>query len=84
MLCLYDCRNTGRDDMTENMTIALKALRSAAESDNGNGFFDVYLDNARPDGWSGKKWSGVLANLAKVGLYQDIDYDCFGAVKMDS
>ena len=73
--------------MTENMKIALAALRSYQESTPVEGWGTVYLDNAIPSDWSGRKWAGTLSSLAKVGLYEEIDdpdfKGDFGNVKME-
>lgn len=75
--------------MTEDMKIAFEALCSKTENtdiyNNGEVWGSVYLDNAKPNDWSGKKWSGVLSALAKAGLYKDEDHGFkgeFGRVKV--
>lgn len=69
--------------MTADETTALANLRKEAESDNGDGWWDCYIDNARPDGWSGKKWAAVLGSLKKKGLYREVDGYAWGSVKME-
>lgn len=59
----------------------LEALRKASESDAGDGWRDVYLDNARPAGMSDKSFRSHLAALAKAGLYRPIDGYAFGSVR---
>ena len=65
---------------TPDMLQAHKALVAAVEPDRtwqakNTGFTwgDVYLDNAKPNEWNGRKWAGVLAALEKAGSY--IRYD---------
>lgn len=73
--------------MTPDETTALAALREEAESNNGNGWWDCYLDNAKPSDWSPKKWASILGSLTKKGFYKDIqdpDYKgVWGSVKME-
>lgn len=73
-------------DLTSNECSAVKYLRVAAESDNGNGWWDCYLDNAKPKDWSPRKWASILGSLKKKGYYKDIDDPDFkgiwGSVKM--
>lgn len=74
--------------MTNNETKVLAALRKEAESDDGNGFWTVYLDNARLSGLipsdclSPKSFAAVLGSLNKKGLYRDIDGYAWGQVLM--
>lgn len=74
-------------NLTADETIALKSLREEAESNNGNGWWDVYLDNAFIRDWSPKKWASILGSLTKKGLYKDISDPDFkgvwGSVKME-
>lgn len=65
---------------TTNQT--LESLRKASESDAGDGWRDVYLDNARPEGMNDKTFRSHLSALSKAGMYRPIDGYAFGAVKM--
>ena len=73
-------------NLTQDEHVALTALRTEAESDNGNGWWDCYLDNAKPNDWTPRKWAAVLGSLTKKGLYRDIQDPDFkgiwGSVKM--
>lgn len=56
-------------------------LKSYAESEVRDGWFSVYLDNAKPDDMSGSQFAGYLSALQQAGLYKQID-GCFGMVKV--
>ena len=64
-------------------TKVLTALRQASESDDGDGWRSVYLDNAIPEGMSNKSFRSYLAKLSQHGLYRVIDGYAFGSVKMN-
>lgn len=74
--------------MTSDMQTAYSALlaytEGSAYESEGETWFDVYLDNAKPSAWSGKKWSGVLSQLQQAGVYirnDDPDFEgIFGRV----
>lgn len=72
--------------MTGDMMLALNNLRAHVEGSmsdkNGVTWGEVYLDNAKPNDWTGKKWSGVLSNLKKIGVYRE-NADCFGLVLVE-
>ncbi len=75
--------------MTPDMKIAFDRLSSKVESTdhsaNGDVWGNVYLENAIPSGWDGRKWAGVLSALSKAGLYKDEDGTFkgdFGRVKI--
>lgn len=72
--------------MTLDERCAVKYLREEAESDDGNGWWTVYLDNAKPKDWSPRKWAALLSNLKQKGFYRDIDdpdfKGAFGQIKM--
>jgi len=65
-------------------TKVLTALRQASESDDGDGWRTVYLDNARPDGMSDKSFRSYLAKLSQHGLYRVLEGYAFGSVRMDN
>lgn len=44
-------------------------------------FYEVYLDNAVPDGMSQYTFRSCLAELAKRGFYQVVDGYAWGRVK---
>jgi hypothetical protein len=73
-------------NMTNDMQLALNNLRYNVEASisdqDGVTWGEVYLDNAKPKDWSGKKWSGILSNLKKVGVYKEYG-DCFGLVLVE-
>lgn len=52
------------------------------EVKDGDGWGEVYLDNARPDGMSDKSFRSCLASLSKLNLYRPIDGYAFGKVKL--
>jgi len=74
---------------TPDMLTAYRALVANAEGciiksvgDVGDYIWrDVYLDNAKPNGWSPRKWAGVLSQLEKAGCYIRND-SVFGTVRM--
>ncbi len=75
--------------MTPNMKIAYDALVEFHECEHAPGWGCVYLDNAHarcPSDWSGLKWSAILANLARIDMYSEIDdpdfKGDFGLVKL--
>lgn len=77
---------TTTQDLTAKETIALESLRRNMDSSttldsDGTTWHDVYLDNAKPFGWDGKTWSGVLGSLEKKGLYRVVDGFAWGEVK---
>jgi hypothetical protein len=70
--------------MTPKTAEVLAALRAHVENDNGNGFGQVYLDNACPRGMSARSFAGHLSALERVGLYKSQGDDCFGDVKIEN
>lgn len=79
-------------NITSDMQVALTALRGATEGPvtetlDGWKWRDVYLDNAKPSGWSVGKWAGVLSQLTQFGLYRPYDDGSndgiWGTVKLD-
>lgn len=73
--------------MTPTMKQAYDALVANAEGSGvtttgGYIFRDVYLDNAKPKEWSGRKWAGALSALEKVGAYISLDEYAFGMVRI--
>ena len=64
-------------------TQVLQALRKNSESDNGDGWGTVYLDNARPSGMSVTSFRSYLVKLSQHGLYRPQDGYAFGSVKME-
>lgn len=69
-------------ELSQDAAKLLNELRAHAESDDGDGFWTVYLDNCN-HGFSGKKLSGLFGALAKAGLYKELDGYAFGRVKME-
>lgn len=73
--------------LTVKQTQVLAALRAHAESDDGNGWWTVYLDNARADltNMSARSFGGILGSLAVKGFYRDIECrrSAFGQVKVE-
>jgi hypothetical protein len=69
--------------MTDKTREVLKMLREHAESDDGDGWWTVYLDNARPSGMAPRSFAGHLSALESVGLYRPIDSYAFGQIKME-
>lgn len=67
--------------MTTNVQLVLESLRKNTEYDVGNGWYGVYLDNARIKGISDKEFRACLASLSKQGLYKVVDGYAFGEVK---
>lgn len=65
----------------------LRALQANAESErlakDGKRWGMVYLDNAKPKDLSGRQWAAYLGQLAKKGLYIDIDEYAWGEVLID-
>ena len=47
-------------------------------------FYDVYLDNAHPEGMSDYSFRSCLAELAKRGFYRVVDGYAWGSVKWSS
>jgi hypothetical protein len=68
--------------LTKNEELVLRALRTEAESDDGNGYWTVYLDNARPAGMSVHGFAATLGSLKNKGLYREVDGYAWGQVKM--
>lgn len=69
--------------MTTKTRAVLNSLREKAESNDGNGWWTVYLDNARPSDMAPRSYAGHLSALEKAGYYRPIDNYAFGQVKMD-
>lgn len=68
------------------MTLAelvLTNLRANAENKD-DGWGDVYLDNARPEGMSDKSFRSCLASLAGADLYKVIDGYAWGKVRLNN
>lgn len=59
--------------MTENTKSVLVALRANAESDYGEGWWGVYIDNAMGDlkDMNRRAFAAHCSNLKKAGLYRD-------------
>lgn len=74
------------DTLTTDEISAYIQLQRAQEgicSEDASGkWASVYLDNAKPANWAGKKWSGVLSSLSKKGVYREDDGYAFGLVLM--
>lgn len=72
--------------LTMDECSTVKYLREEAETNDGNGWWTVYLDNAKPKDWAPRKWAALLGNLKKKGYYRDIDdpdfKGAFGQIKM--
>jgi hypothetical protein len=72
--------------MSPNTTIALAALRAEKEAistdANGVEWGMVYLDNAKPDGWTRHQFAGHLSDLKAQGLYRPTSDPAFGEVKL--
>lgn len=71
--------------MANNLEAVLRCLREAAESDDGNGFWTVYLDNAYaslPSNITRHQFAGLLSALERGGYYRPIDNYAFGQVKL--
>lgn len=64
-------------------TKVLTALREASESDDGEGWRMVYLDNARPAGMSVNSFRSYLAKLSQHGLYRVVDGYAWGSVRTE-
>lgn len=66
--------------------LLLVTLRACAEQEqerpDGTRWGLVYLDNARPDDMSARAFAGYLSALDKAELYQSLNDDCFGLVKL--
>jgi hypothetical protein len=70
------------NNLTADESIAYTRLQREQESfskeeDASGKWASVYLDNAKPADWPGKKWSGVLGSLAKKGVYPGRRRICF-------
>lgn len=63
-------------------TAVLESLRKKSESDEGDGWKMVYLDNAIPTGMPAKTFRSYLAKLSQHGLYEVVDGFAWGRVKM--
>lgn len=68
--------------MVRSVDDTLKALRANAESDDGDGFWMVYLDNARRK-TSVKEFRSHLSQLAKRGDYKPQDSKFWGSVRLE-
>lgn len=79
---------------TENLSPGSKqayaALLAHVESrevmNDGSAWGSVYLDNAKPGGWDGRRWAGHLSALKAAGLYRPIGppEGLFGDVRIES
>lgn len=70
--------------LTAKETEVYECLKMAAESNHGDGWSQVYLDNARPPSMPNRTFSALLGNLEKKGLYRSQGDDCFGDVKTNA
>lgn len=74
------------DTLTTDEITAYTRLQIAQEGisveDSSGKWATVYLDNAKPATWTGKKWAGVLSSLSKKGVYREDDGYAFGLVLM--
>lgn len=74
-------------DEEENVKLLFEHLRSKMEraavkiESDGSAWHAVFLDSAKPTGWSKAMMSGYLSVLAKEGLYERID-GFFGKIKV--
>ena len=69
--------------MTNGQQTVLAALREHAESDDGDGWWTVYLDNAKPSEMPPHSFAGYLSALEAGGLYRPVDGYAFGQVKLN-
>ena len=72
--------------ITEASAHALELLRVNTENTikREDGVWGmVYLDNARPRGWSRHQFAGHLSDLKANGLYRQTNDPDFGEVKLD-
>lgn len=66
---------------TESQNV-LNLLRKHAEGSSNDGWRDVYIDNARPDGMTCRAYAGHLSALKGAGVYKPIDGYAWGEVRM--
>jgi hypothetical protein len=74
--------------MTPKTQIILDLLRRSGETretrQDGSVWVAVYLDNAKPDGISGRAFAGHLSVLENLGFYQqEQGYTGFGWVRIN-
>ncbi len=74
-------------NLTEATAHALELLRvnteNTVEHKDGTVWGMVYLDNARPHGWSRHQFAGHLSDLKSNGLYRQTSDPHFGEVKLE-
>lgn len=67
--------------MTPKTKQVHEALLKANEGEVGEGWLQVYLDNALPADMSPRSFAGHLSALEALGLYVSEGDDCFGRVR---
>lgn len=66
---------------TEQVLRNLRDERETHEG-NGDGWADVYLDNAKPAGMSDKAFRSHLSALSQAGFYKPVDGYAWGSVRL--
>lgn len=79
--------HSAADELTADSYLLLCSLRENAEGYSyttvaGADWGYVYLDNARPEGWSPHKFAAHLSDLSSKGFYRPQDDRYFGDVLM--
>jgi len=69
-------------DATAHVLNMLQVNCEITRKDADGEWGSVYLDNAKPHGWSKHQFAGHLADLKKLGLYYPSDSSAFGWVKL--
>lgn len=67
--------------LSAQATEILNNLRSYAESEVEEGWFSVYLDNAKPGNITGQQYAGYLSALQQAGFYKQLN-NVFGLVRI--
>jgi hypothetical protein len=67
---------------TEKVLTSLRANTEGTDYE-GDGWFSVYLDNARPTDMAPRTFAAHLSILEQAGLYRRLDGYAWGEVRVD-
>jgi hypothetical protein len=73
-------------EITEATAHVLEMLRvnsGVAVTQDGESWAPVYLDDAKPRGWSKQQFAGHLSDLKAAGLYRPTRISNLGSVRLE-
>jgi hypothetical protein len=68
------------NNLTALETKVYNAMLESCEYEIGDGWAQIYLDNARPDDINARQFAAILSSLEQKGLYKSQGDNFFGLV----